>query len=137
MSHPPESSLSPAYYEFPAPITSSSAGFDFHVYWISSSSGQTEHARQLYARIGREFPELPLGRFWDRPVGPHPTTMFQVNTLTPHQTGAFFGWLVVNRGPCDVLVHPNTGNAYRDHAELATWIGKPWPLYLDMLRRSS
>ena len=27
--------------------------------------------------------------------------MFQVNTLNPHQTGALFAWLVVNRGPCE------------------------------------
>lgn len=33
-------------------------------------------------------------------VGPHPTAMFEVNTFTPHQTGALFSWLVVNRGPC-------------------------------------
>ncbi|KAF8555970.1 hypothetical protein OG21DRAFT_767210 [Imleria badia] len=127
-------SLSAAYHEFPSPIKSSSAGFDFHVYWISSSPEHTEHAKQLYARIREEFPELPLGRFWDKPIGPHPTSMFQVNTLNPHQTGALFSWLVVNRGPCDVFVHPNTDDAYRDHAELATWIGKSWPLRLDILK---
>ncbi|KAF8414540.1 DOPA-like domain-containing protein, partial [Boletus edulis BED1] len=107
------------------------------VYWISSSPEQTEHARQLHARVAREFPELSLGRFWDKPVGPHPTTMFEVDTHNPHQTGALFSWLVVNRGPCDVLVHPNTGNPYKDHSELATWMGKPWPLYLDMLKKWS
>ncbi|KAN0088422.1 DOPA-like domain containing protein [Tylopilus felleus] len=127
--------LSPAYQEFPAPIRSSgsSPGFDFH----GNSPAHAEHARQLYERIKREFPELPLGRFWDKPVGPHPTTMFQINTFNPHQTGAIFSWLVANRGPCDVFVHPNTGNTYKDHAELATWMGKPWPLYLDMLKNLS
>lgn len=82
--------------------------------------------------------------------------MFEVNTFNPHQTGALFSWLVVNRGPCEyvhtsifqvssltllsvqsVLVHPNTGDAFRDHAELATWIGRSWPLHLDLLKRVS
>lgn len=85
--------------------------------------------------------------------GPHSVPMFEVNLFTVHQTGAFFSWLVVNRGPCSyvarsilstdvadiigfnsVLIHPNTGDAYRDHTELATWMGQPYPLFTDILR---
>lgn len=33
-----------------------------------------------------------------------------------------------------VLIHPNTKDAYKDHTELMTWMGKPWPLYTDMLK---
>jgi aromatic ring-cleaving dioxygenase len=33
-----------------------------------------------------------------------------------------------------VLIHPNTSDAYKDHTELATWMGKPWPLHTDMLK---
>lgn len=29
--------------------------------------------------------------------------MFEVNLFTVHQTGAFFSWLVVNRGPCSYV----------------------------------
>lgn len=164
--------------------------------------------------------KLRIYKFWEKPVGmcstpwicllpfvtrypelfvrqgPHPTAMFEVNTFNPHQTGAFFSWLTVNRGPCSyvsssisaarlltfiaplssallttselvclsseflllfnildgmatigglsmslfcfvsrsVLIHPNTGDAYKDHTELMTWIGKPWPLLADMLK---
>jgi len=126
--------LSPAYHEFPPPIVPS-RGFDFHVYYNHTSPEDTEYAKQLHARFAREFPELPVYRLWDRPIGPHPTAMFQLNTFTPHQTGAVFAWLVVNRGPCDVFVHPNTGDEYKDHAERASWIGKPWPLNLEMLKQ--
>ncbi|KAG1860734.1 DOPA-like domain-containing protein [Suillus subalutaceus] len=68
--------------------------------------------------------------------GPHPTAMFEVNTFTPHQTGAFFSWLVtvIHRGPCDVLVHPNINDLYREHTELATWIERRWPLDEDRLK---
>ena len=36
--------------------------------------------------------------------------MFEVNIFTPAQFGAFIAWLVINRGPLSVLVHPNTGD---------------------------
>ena len=81
--------------------------------------------------------------------------MFEVNVFTPHQTGAFFSWLTVNRGPCSsvgpllsfvqalkyrirydsVLVHPNTGDSYADHTELMSWMGKPWPLNAEILKK--
>jgi aromatic ring-cleaving dioxygenase len=78
--------------------------------------------------------------------------MFEVNVFTPHQTGALFSWLTVNRGPCSsvnpllssmqalkidisVLVHPNTGDAYADHTELMSWMGKPWPLNVEILKK--
>ena len=34
-----------------------------------------------------------------------------------------------------VLIHPNTGNALKDHRDLATWIGRPWPLRLGLLEK--
>lgn len=33
-----------------------------------------------------------------------------------------------------VLIHPNTNDAYKDHTELMSWMGKPWPLYTDGLK---
>lgn len=35
----------------------------------------------------------------ERPVGPHPTGMFEVNTFNPHETGTLMAWLVIHRGP--------------------------------------
>ncbi|KAH9479389.1 putative 21.2 kDa protein [Psilocybe cubensis] len=132
--NPPAPARSPAYDEFPAPIISSNNGFDFHIYYMPSNHAETQYARELHERIRREFPELRIYRFWDRPVGPHPTAMFEVNTFTPHQTGAFFSWLTVHRGPCSVLIHPNTNDPYRDHTELMSWMGRPWPLHTELLK---
>ena len=61
-------------------------------------------------------PELRIYRVWDKPVGPHPVAMFEVNLFTPAQFGAFIPWLVINRGPLSALVHPNTDDEERDHA---------------------
>src|SRR6266480_7266227 len=68
-------------------------------------------------------PELRIYRLWDKPIGPHPVAMFEVNLFTPAQFGAFIPWLVINRGPLSVLVHPNTeddSEAKRNHTQRAT-----------------
>ncbi|PBK72401.1 hypothetical protein ARMSODRAFT_954093 [Armillaria solidipes] len=144
--------LSKAYDEFVDPIDKKNNGFDFHIYYMQHAPDEIEYARKLHERIRREFPEMRIYRFWDRPVGPHPVPMFEVNTFTPHMTGTLFSWLAVNRGPCSwvspfyacnrhssvgssVLIHPNTGDQYRDHTELVTWMGRPWPLNTDLLNR--
>ncbi|KAJ6515280.1 DOPA-like domain-containing protein [Mycena sanguinolenta] len=124
--------LSPAYTELPPPFDPDPArnAFDFHIYYNAKDEA---HARDLHTRISHEFPELRIYRFWDRAVGPHPIPMFEVNTFTPHQTGALFCWLVANRGPCPVLIHPNTTKgAFHDHTTHATWMGGPLPLKTGM-----
>ena len=44
--------------------------FDFHVYYCGPA--QTAHARALYERVRREFPELRVYKFWEHPVGSMP-----------------------------------------------------------------
>ncbi len=81
-------------------------------------------------------PELRIYRVFDKPVGPHPVAMFEVNLFTPAEFGAFIAWLVVNRGPLSVLVHPNTDEGdERDHTQRATWMGDRLPLDLSVFRR--
>ncbi|KAH9852179.1 DOPA-like domain-containing protein [Lenzites betulinus] len=130
----PPGPRSAAYDDFPAPIDSSNNGFDFHIYYHPNSPVEVKYAAELHERIRREFPEFRVYKLWDKAVGPHPVPMFEVNVFTPHQTGTFFSWLVVNRGPLSVLVHPNTDDAHKDHTELPTWMGQPYPLYSGMLK---
>ncbi|THU87974.1 hypothetical protein K435DRAFT_830643 [Dendrothele bispora CBS 962.96] len=131
-----EQKLSHAYDEFVDPLDKKNNGFDFHIYYMQNDADQMQYAQALHERIRREFPELRIYRFWDKPVGPHPVAMFEVNVFNPHQTGTLFSWLAINRGPCSVLIHPNTGNSYKDHTELATWMGTPWPLNVKFLKRA-
>jgi aromatic ring-cleaving dioxygenase len=88
-------------------------------------------------------PELRIYRFWTEPIGPHPIAMFEVNLFTPQQFGAFIPWLIINRGPLSVLVHPNTINPVtgeheeeeRDHTQRATWMGERVILDLSVFKR--
>lgn len=129
---------SKAYSEFTSGVNNSiRGGFDVHVYYFQSSPDQLYFAQALWKRIRYEFPELRIYKFWEKPVGPHPIAMFEVNLLTPEEFGAFVPWLVINRGPLSVLLHPNCedGDAVRDHTQRATWLGEKVVLDIGMLRR--
>jgi len=45
-------------------------------------------------------------------------------------------WLMLNREGLDVLVHPETDDAYDDHTSHAMWLGQPLDLRLEVLRRA-
>lgn len=81
-------------------------------------------------------PELRIYAFFDKPIGPHPVAMFEVNLFTPAQFGAFIPWLVINRGPLSALVHPNTVDEEeeRNHTQRATWLGDRIPLDLRIFK---
>lgn len=82
-------------------------------------------------------PELRIYTFFDRPIGPHPVAMFEVNLFTPAQFGAFVPWLIIHRGPLSVLLHPNTvrkGEDERNHTQRATWLGERIPLDLRLFK---
>jgi DOPA 4,5-dioxygenase len=133
--NPETGKLSVAYEKFVEPLDNGVRGaFDVHVYYFPKNTTQLKFARELWERIRREFPELRIYRFWEEPVGPHPIAMFEVNLFTPAQFGAFIPWLVINRGPLSVLVHPNTvdpvtgehDEELRNHTQRATWMGEKW-----------
>jgi aromatic ring-cleaving dioxygenase len=87
----------------------------------------------------KTVPELRIYQLFDEPKGPHPVAMFEVNLFTPTQFGAFIPWLVINRGPLSVLVHPNTGEdgrgeEERNHTQRATWMGERLPLDMSLFK---
>lgn len=133
----PPAPLSAAYQQFTSGVTNGTrGGFDLHIYYFQNNPTESRFAHELWQRIRHEFPELRIYKFWDKPVGPHPYAMFEVNVFTPEQFGAFVPWLVINRGPLSVLLHPNCedGDELRDHTQRATWLGEKVPLDVGMLR---
>ncbi|KAI0888324.1 DOPA-like domain-containing protein [Annulohypoxylon maeteangense] len=140
--NPVKDTLSKAYTEFPDPLDKGRrGGFDVHIYYLQSNEAQTKYAKELWERIRHEFPELRIYRVWDRPIGPHPLAMFEVNLFTPAQFGAFIAWLAIYRGPLSALIHPNTVEGEgaeaqavdrRNHTQRAIWMGERLPLDLDL-----
>ena len=101
-----------------------------HVYFGADSR---DDASQLRETITSQFgPRVAVGRFHERPVGPHPEWSFQI-AFSPSEMNAVVGWLALNRRGLDVLVHPNTGDELRDHRDSAMWIGHSHQLDLTAL----
>jgi aromatic ring-cleaving dioxygenase len=101
------------------------------VYFDAASRDAAWSLREtIEARFGGA---LALGRFHERPVGPHPMHSFQL-AFGPERFAEIFQWLTLNHGALDVFVHPNTGDALRDHRDAAVWIGRSYPLVLSALQ---
>jgi aromatic ring-cleaving dioxygenase len=104
-------------------------GYHAHVYYDAESRAAAEQLRQ---QIAARFATAVLGRWHDEPVGPHPISMYQV-AFSVEEFPRIVPFLMLNRAGLRILVHPETGNGYRDHAFHAAWLGEPVPLKLDVL----
>jgi len=101
-----------------------------HVYFDAASRDAAWAFRQ---EIDRRFgASVQLGRFHERPVGPHPQWSFQI-AFAADCFAELISWLTLNHGALDIFVHPNTGNAMRDHRDSAVWIGRSYDLVLSAL----
>jgi DOPA 4,5-dioxygenase len=103
------------------------ANWHAHVYFDAPAR---DAAWALCEDIAARFAgRVQIGRFHERPVGPHPQFSCQV-TIAPADIGEVVGWLALNHGALDVFVHPNTGDPLRDHRDSAVWIGRSHALDL-------
>ncbi len=98
-----------------------------HVYFDAATR---DAAWALRERIEQSL-DIQMGRFHEKPVGPHPMFSYQV-TVTNEQFTSVMSWLALNHGELIVFVHPNTGHDLEDHRDRAIWIGTSVPLKLDM-----
>lgn len=109
--------------------TSAIIGYHAHVYYDDASRPTAEALR---AAIEATF-DVRLGRWHDRPVGPHPRWSYQI-AFAPALFAALVPWLALNRGGLTVFVHPDTGDALPDHRDHAIWLGEKAELNLAALK---
>lgn len=103
------------------------SGYHAHVYCDART---VDAARALCAEAGRRF-AVSVGRMHEKPVGPHPCWSCQL-AFAPGEFGRVIPWLALNRGGLVVFVHPETGDALRDHRDRALWMGEVMPLELSI-----
>jgi aromatic ring-cleaving dioxygenase len=101
-----------------------------HVYFDPASR---DPAWALRERIEKNF-AIEMGRFHEKPVGPHPRFSYQV-AFKNEQLEPFLSWLVLHRGDLTVFIHPNTGQDLEDHRDRAIWMGQQVPLVLDIFKK--
>jgi DOPA 4,5-dioxygenase len=106
-------------------------GYHAHIYYDPATRAVAERVREA---IGQRF-SVRLGRWHDQPVGPHPISMYQV-AFSVEDFPRLVPWLMLHREGLSVLVHPETGNDYDDHALYASWLGAPVALRLETLRKA-
>jgi len=106
------------------------SGWHAHVYFDAASRDAAWAMREtVQAELAGR---VQIGRFHEKPVGPHPMWSFQV-AFDANEFAAVVGWLALNHGALDVFVHPNTDDELRDHRDCAIWLGKSYPLNLAAL----
>ncbi len=101
-----------------------------HVYFDAASRDAAWDLRGVIVQaLGAR---VELGRFHEKPVGPHPMWSYQL-AIAPPEFASVLGWLALNHGELDVFIHPNTDDALRDHRDGALWLGRSHTLKLAAL----
>jgi DOPA 4,5-dioxygenase len=101
-----------------------------HVYFDETSR---EPAQVLREAIAENF-EVEIGRWHERPVGPHPMWSYQV-AFDKSLFEQLVPWLMLNRGDLIVFLHPNTGEALEDHRDRPVWMGEKLELDLSIFTK--
>jgi aromatic ring-cleaving dioxygenase len=106
---------------------SSIASWHAHVYFDTDRRDAAWDFREgVTAHFGNV---VEIGRFHERPVGPHPMPSYQI-AFVPAQFSEVVPWLTLNHGVLDVFLHPNTGDPLSDHRDRTMWLGRSHQLDL-------
>jgi aromatic ring-cleaving dioxygenase len=101
--------------------------FHAHIYFdpdeVDAARALAEEAR---VRFG-----VAVGRFHERPVGPHPRGSCQL-TVATERFGDFALWAAVNRRGLTIFAHASTGEDLADHTRHVVWFGASEPLDLSI-----
>lgn len=102
-------------------MTASIDSYHAHIYF--SRGPEAIKAMALRDQIENEIgSSVTIGRFHEKPVGPHPRGSFQLE-VGLEQSMSVFKWLMENRNGLTVFFHGNSGDNYLDHTEHVTWMG--------------
>jgi len=97
--------------------------YDAHIYFSAETLKSAQSLRQRMA-AHFEGEEVLISEMKNSLVGPHPMPMFEAN-FGAGILSTVTEWLRSERGCHSVLIHPVTGDDFRDHSEAVTlWLGE-------------
>lgn len=106
----PDQSFDPSHIE----------GYHAHIYY--GDQNQRQVAADIRDAIEARF-DVVMGRWREKPVGPHPMPMYQV-AFDKNVLPEILPWLMSVRGPLSILIHCCTGRSdLLDHTAGALWLG--------------
>lgn len=72
-SNSPAQARAMAAEPFPTKFAEPVKSYDAHIYFFQDNPASSASARELREEIIKEFPHLEVYKFWEKPIGPHPT----------------------------------------------------------------
>lgn len=111
------------------PITAPINGFHAHIYY--KSDDERAIAAEIRNYVEQNF-DVVMGRWREEPVGPHPLAMYQI-AFANEVFEQLVPWLMLNRSNLDILIHPNTTDAVKDHRDFPIWLGEKLDLDIAFL----
>ncbi|MFG6176988.1 DOPA 4,5-dioxygenase family protein [Halomonas sp. THAF12] len=93
----------------------------YHAHLYYHDAAGLAEAHRIAEAAAERF-EIRVGRFHERPVGPHPLWSCQLS-FAPERFGEIVPWLALNRGDLDIFVHLGTDDDHFDHTQGAMWLG--------------
>lgn len=104
--------------------------YDIHTYWNNNSETERKAAFELREGVLEDFKEaiaageIRVYKFWDKPIGPHPINMWELDFKNPEIFQVIVPYFQIHHGKLSVLIHPRTGKGdLADHTEHALWLG--------------
>ena len=104
--------------------------YDVHTYWNNNSEEERKYAWELRQKVEKEFAQeieagdIRIYKFWDKPIGPHPINMWEIDFKKPELFAKVVSFYQLNHGKLSVLIHPRSDQgALADHTKHALWLG--------------
>lgn len=107
--------------------------YHFHLYYELNET-EIAKATAILDQLRSEKEDMPIGRIWDKPVGPHPIGSCQV-TVENERFQEMMEWFLKNRQGLSLFIHPDTGDDLADHTEHTIWLGHELPLKTEQFRK--
>ena len=107
----------------------------FHAHIYFSPGEQAQRAARLLENIKAQLGDrVQVGRWHDKPVGPHPRGSYQLHVDAAHSS-VVLDWLMRHRDGLTVFMHGNSGDDLADHTDHVVWLGESEALNLSMFRK--